>query len=415
MSSHNLVAVKANDSPEAAKRSFHASSSVVQFPKQNDHHKRLGKSSSVASTSCTSTVLLNSSDILDYVPMPLKSNQESESEGTLSCGSQPQYSDNSFTNSPTLHASLISSPTRISDSCGKLSNSHFLPQFVECKPQNTAVQSSNSSMLSSGNASGKGEHTDDLTMDFAYLCGDASDGSIHGENYFFNDFAFTEQMELQILSEQLGIAITDNGESHCLNDIYDQPQVTSTPLPSNYNKNAEPLTSSAEVQLHSSPSASISAPNKKRLRWTLELHDRFVEAVNKLDGAEKATPKGILKLMNMEGLTIFQVKSHLQKYRLAKYVLEKKEEKKTSCIEDKAPPTNDDSDLATKRSKEVTEALRLQIEVQKQLHEQLKVQRELQLRIEENAKYLQQIIEEQLKANNYESVEELEIEQQGPS
>ncbi|KAG6536843.1 hypothetical protein ZIOFF_001914 [Zingiber officinale] len=81
MSSHSLVAVKANDSPKAAKRSFHASSSVVQFPKQNDRHKLLGKSSSIASTSCASTVLLNSSDILDYVPMPLKSNQESESEG----------------------------------------------------------------------------------------------------------------------------------------------------------------------------------------------------------------------------------------------------------------------------------------------------------------------------------------------
>ncbi|XP_074561542.1 protein PHOSPHATE STARVATION RESPONSE 3-like [Curcuma longa] len=366
MSSHSLVAVKANDSPEGARYSFHVSSSV-------------------ASTSCTrSTVLLNSSDILDYAPMPVKSNQESESEGSSSYGSQPQYSDNSLTNSPALHESL------------------------------------RRSMLSSG----KGEHTDDSTMDF--MCGDASDGSIHGEDYFCYDFAITEQMELQILSEQLGIAITDNGESPCLNDIYDRSQVASTPLPSNYNQNAEPVTSPAEVQLHSSPSPSISAPNKNRLKWTLELHERFVEAVNKLDGAEKATPKGILKLINVEGLTIYHVKSHLQKYRLAKYAPEKKEEKKTSCIEDKAPPSNDDSGLATKWSKEVTEALRLQIEVQKQLHEQLKVQRELQLRIEENAKYLQQIIEEQQKANssiassssdanNSESVEELEIEQQGPS
>ncbi|KAK7260953.1 hypothetical protein RIF29_27255 [Crotalaria pallida] len=52
-----------------------------------------------------------------------------------------------------------------------------------------------------------------------------------------------------------------------------------------------------------------------RLSWSQELHDKFVVAVNLL-GFEKATPKRILELMNDGKLTLENVSSHLQKYKL---------------------------------------------------------------------------------------------------
>lgn len=55
-----------------------------------------------------------------------------------------------------------------------------------------------------------------------------------------------------------------------------------------------------------------------RLRWTPELHDHFVEAVERLGGKYNATPKRILQMMSVEGLKISHVKSHLQMYRSSK-------------------------------------------------------------------------------------------------
>lgn len=137
-----------------------------------------------------------------------------------------------------------------------------------------------------------------------------------------------------------------------------------------------------------SPS-STAAQTKPRMRWTPELHEVFLEAISKLGGSEKATPKGVLKLMNVEGLTIYHVKSHLQKYRTARYKPESSEgtpEKKTTSVTEMPS-----LDLITTMG--ITEALRMQMEVQKQLHEQLEIQRKLQLRIEEQGKYLEMMFE----------------------
>ncbi|KAK4749153.1 hypothetical protein SAY87_026602 [Trapa incisa] len=54
---------------------------------------------------------------------------------------------------------------------------------------------------------------------------------------------------------------------------------------------------------------------KQKVIWDDKLHNRFTEAVKLLGGVEKASPKKIQELMNVQGLTRQNVASHLQKYR----------------------------------------------------------------------------------------------------
>ncbi|XP_021305574.1 two-component response regulator ORR25 [Sorghum bicolor] len=53
----------------------------------------------------------------------------------------------------------------------------------------------------------------------------------------------------------------------------------------------------------------------RKVQWCGELHRKFVEAVNQI-GMDRAVPKKILEVMNVEGLTKQNVASHLQKYRI---------------------------------------------------------------------------------------------------
>ncbi|KAK9133352.1 hypothetical protein Scep_012880 [Stephania cephalantha] len=49
-----------------------------------------------------------------------------------------------------------------------------------------------------------------------------------------------------------------------------------------------------------------------RLRWTPDLHDHFLHAIHQLGGEDKATPKQVWEAMDIMGLTLSHVKSHLQ-------------------------------------------------------------------------------------------------------
>ncbi|KFK41382.1 hypothetical protein AALP_AA2G123100 [Arabis alpina] len=149
----------------------------------------------------------------------------------------------------------------------------------------------------------------------------------------------------------------------------------------------------------------LSTDAKPRLKWTCELHHRFIEAVNQLGGPHKATPKGLIKTMEIPGLTLYHLKSHLQKYRLGKSLKfdDNKLEAVSSASENQeAESKNDSRDLRGSITEEnsnpanegieITEALQMQMEVQKKLHEQIEVQRHLQVKIEAQGKYLQSVL-----------------------
>ena len=138
--------------------------------------------------------------------------------------------------------------------------------------------------------------------------------------------------------------------------------------------------------------------NKLRLRWTPELHDRFVEAVERLGGADKATPKGVLQRMDVDGMTIYHVKSHLQKYRLSVKANRREENVKTEGQGAEPSEQEDDRNDAEGQQthkKHLEEALKKQMEMQKRLQEQLETQRQLQLSIEAHGAYLRQLLLDQ--------------------
>ncbi|KAL0865959.1 hypothetical protein Bca101_045077 [Brassica carinata] len=131
---------------------------------------------------------------------------------------------------------------------------------------------------------------------------------------------------------------------------------------------------------------------KPRLRWTVELHDRFVDAVAQLGGPDKATPKTIMRVMGVKGLTLYHLKSHLQKFRLGKqphkeYGDHSTKEGSRASVMDIQRNVASSSGMISRNLNE------MQMEVQRRLHEQLEVQRHLQLRIEAQGKYMQSILE----------------------
>ncbi|KAI3803681.1 hypothetical protein L1987_31841 [Smallanthus sonchifolius] len=77
-----------------------------------------------------------------------------------------------------------------------------------------------------------------------------------------------------------------------------------------------PSSPNDESNLRTGATQGQQTSRKQRRCWSTELHRRFVNALQQLGGSQAATPKQIRELMQVDGLTNDEVKSHLQKYRL---------------------------------------------------------------------------------------------------
>ncbi|KAJ1687577.1 hypothetical protein LUZ63_018967 [Rhynchospora breviuscula] len=106
-----------------------------------------------------------------------------------------------------------------------------------------------------------------------------------------------EDCELDLNESMISLARScsaesDNRESSCTDDDDGQKKSERVPTVRQYIRSKMP-----------------------RLRWTPDLHLTFLNAVERLGGQERATPKLVLQEMNVRGLSIAHVKSHLQMYR----------------------------------------------------------------------------------------------------
>jgi len=116
----------------------------------------------------------------------------------------------------------------------------------------------------------------------------------------------------------------------------------------------------------------------------------------------EATPKTILRTMGVKGLTLFHLKSHLQKYRMGKQTGKETPEqsKDGSYLLDAQGGMSLSPRVSTqdaKESQEVKEALRAQMEMQRSLHEQVEVQKHVDIRMDAYTTYINTLLEKACK------------------
>ncbi|KAK1561759.1 hypothetical protein Q3G72_000029 [Acer saccharum] len=159
---------------------------------------------------------------------------------------------------------------------------------------------------------------------------------------------------------------------------------------------------------YSSSGLALTTDTRPRLRWTTQLHHRFVDAVTHLGGPDKATPKTIKRIMGVKGLTLYHLKSHLQKFRLGKQSHNYKDLYKDQPAARQNPKAVLDlqrnavaaatcgipsCSLIDHQNIHDAQAHQIQMKERRRLNEKLEVERQLQRRIDAHGKYMEKLLE----------------------
>lgn len=146
---------------------------------------------------------------------PEKFCSKSGPNSSVSPETHAQYPKCMFSRSSVFCTNLYLSSSSSTETHQTLRNLPFLPHPSMSYQSISAAHSTKTPSFFSGDSISfiDEENSEDLMKGFLNLPGDESDDSFHVMNCASDNLAFSEQLDLQFLSDELDIAITDNGEN----------------------------------------------------------------------------------------------------------------------------------------------------------------------------------------------------------
>lgn len=138
---------------------------------------------------------------------------KSEPNSTMSSDTNASYPKSTYSRSSVFCTSLYLSSSSSTETHKPLANLPFLPHPSMSYQSISSVHSTKTPSLFSGDSGSLYEEENSEDMMRGFLTLPASDESFHAMNCESDNLAFSEQLELQFLSDELDIAIADSGEN----------------------------------------------------------------------------------------------------------------------------------------------------------------------------------------------------------
>jgi hypothetical protein len=219
MNQNSIISAKQSEATRGVAQSYYGALSPVHnfLTVESEGKSLLASECSYSSPSpFIRTESLSSTHTQGSSGQPQKYLLKSGPNSPLSPGSHVQNSKSTFSRSSVFCTSLYQSSSSSSEAHWQLGNLPFLPHPPSYNQSISAVDSTKAPLLYSEDIDSQydEEHSEALMRDFLNFPGDASGSSLHGVNCASDDgLAYTEQLDLQFLSDELDLAITDHGEN----------------------------------------------------------------------------------------------------------------------------------------------------------------------------------------------------------